>query len=155
MIKRLALPLLGSVFLLFGAACGTSVPDVPSDYYVNVRVSSVASGGGVKLNGMLAGALPGNVQLDVDESGAVTKQYVIALSTNVMSGARGVANVSAASGASTTNAAGDSFGADTEGDRYTLRPGDYPPASINFDRNGPVVSGTAQVMYRGTSQPAM
>jgi len=125
MIRHLRLTLLTIPLLLLGAACTSLTPEPASDYYASIRVTSTAMGGGVKVNGMLAAALPGRIQIEVDENGAVLKPYTIQLSTNIMGDAR-----------------------------YTLEPGDYVPARIDFAGGAASATGQAPITYRGAKTAA-
>jgi len=117
MSPRQLIPLAFTAVLLAGCRSATQNSVPATQHYVEIRVESVAQGGGVKVNGTLVSQLPGYVYLEVDEGGAVYRPYTIALSTNIIAGAE-----------------------------YALNPGQYPPARIYFDRARTITTGVARVV---------
>ena len=98
-----------------GSAGATIVVD---NFVASIRVESIVTGGGVKLNGFIVSDLPGLVDIKVDQSGKSLQQYVIALSTNVL---------------------------DVDTARFVIEPGEAAPGRIYFDRTGAQVSAHALV----------
>jgi len=128
---RVAIAEMAGLVLVFAPGClripSSSLRSDVSPYYAVVRVDSVVQGGGIKVNGMLATSLPGQVVLEVDEYGKVIRPYVISLSTNILSAAdpsaSGVASV--------------------DRGRFVMNAGDIPPDHIHFSQQGPRVTGQA------------
>ena len=120
MFQNLRLALFAIPLLFVGTACTSLKPEPASDYYAYIRVTSTVMGGGVKVNGIYATSLPGRIEVDVDEQGAILTPHTIQLSTNII---------------------GDV--------NYYLAPGTYAPARIDFVGSGANASGLALINYRG------
>lgn len=86
-----------------------------------IRVEGVVSGGFIKLNGSQAAMFPGYVTVEVDDAGKAVRQYVVALSTNVLGGDLG---------------------------QFVIEQGQDVPVKIYYERSGPVATGTARVESR-------
>ncbi len=74
---------------------------------------------------MLTSSLPGEVHLEVDETGKVVRPYVISLSTNILS------------------AAGGGSGRDLGS--VEIAAGEIAPARIYFGEQGPQLTGQALI----------
>ena len=86
-----------------------------------IRVEGVVNGGFIKLNGSQATMFPGYVAVEVDDAGKAVRQYVVALSTNVLGGDLG---------------------------QFVIEQGQDVPVKIYYERSGPVATGTARVESR-------
>ena len=104
-------------------SAGSSFWDTAPAQVAVIRVQSIARGGAVKVNGMLAATLPGEVRLEVDETGKVVRPYVISLSTNILS------------------ASGSGSGRDLGS--VEIAAGEVAPARIYFGDQGPQLTGQA------------
>ncbi|MEN9663496.1 MAG: hypothetical protein RL324_2445 [Verrucomicrobiota bacterium] len=106
------------------AATPASPPaqEAPAERFTSyIRVEGVVNGGFIKLNGSQASMFPGYVTVEVDASGKAVRQYVVALSTNVLGGNLG---------------------------EFVIEQGQDVPVRIYYERTGPVVTGTARVEGR-------
>lgn len=86
-----------------------------------IRIEGVVEGGFIKLNGSQASMFPGYVALEVDEAGKAVRQYVVALSTNILGGDLG---------------------------QFVIEQGQEAPVKIYYERTGPVATGSARVEGR-------